>query len=51
MIKREWAGLQHVTLQNKKSICDALRNLVPSVQFKKREKHPLRSVTFSKIAG
>ena len=25
-------------------ICDALRNLVPYVQFKKREKHPWRSV-------
>ena len=23
-------------------ICDALRNLVPFVQFKKREKHPWR---------
>ena len=31
--------------------CDALRNLVPFVQFKKREKHPWRSVTFSKVAG
>ena len=30
---------------------DALRDLVPFVQFKKREKHPWRSVTFSKIAG
>ena len=26
-------------------ICDALRNLVPFVQFKKREKHPWRSDT------
>ena len=26
------------------SICDALRDLVPFVQFKKREKHPWRSV-------
>ena len=25
--------------------------LVPFVQFKKREKHPWRSVTFSKVAG
>ena len=32
-------------------ICDALRDLVPFVQFKKREKHPWRSVTFSKVAG
>ena len=31
-------------------IC-ALRDLVPFVQFKKREKHPWRSVTFSKVAG
>ena len=34
-----------------KDICDALRDLVSFVQFKKREKHPWRSVTFSKVAG
>ena len=28
-----------------------LLDLVPFVQFEKREKHPWRSVTFSKIAG
>ena len=28
-------------------ICDALRDLVPFVQFKKREKHPWKSVKFS----
>ena len=28
-------------------ICGALRDLVPFVQFKKREKHPWRSVNFS----
>ena len=28
------------------SICDALRDFVPFVQFKKREKQPWRSVTF-----
>ena len=28
------------------AICDALRNLVPFVQFKKREKHPWKSVKF-----
>ena len=33
------------------NICDALRDLVPFVQFKKREKHPWRSVNFSKVAG
>ena len=33
------------------SICDALRDLVPYVQFKKREKHSWRSVTFSKVTA
>ena len=28
-----------------------LCHLVPFVQFKKREKHPWGSVTFSKVAG
>ena len=32
-------------------ICDVLLIFVPFVQFKKREKHPRRSVTFSKVAG
>ena len=32
-------------------IWDALRDLVPFVQIKKRKKHPWRSVTFSKVAG
>ena len=32
-------------------MCDALRNLVPFVQFKKREKNPWGSVNFSKFAG
>ena len=32
-------------------ICDALLDLVPFVQFKRREKHPWRSVNFSKVAG
>ena len=31
--------------------CGALRDLVQFVQFKKREKHPWRSVNFSKVAG
>ena len=31
--------------------CGALRDLVPFVQFKKREKHPWRSVNLSKVAG
>ena len=29
----------------------ALRDLVPFVQLKKREKHPWKSVAFSKAAG
>ena len=29
----------------------ALRDLVPFLQFKKREKHPWGSVNFSKVAG
>ena len=31
-------------------ICDVLHDLVPFVQFRKRKKHPWRSVTFSKVA-
>ena len=32
-------------------IFEALRDMVTFVQFKKREKHPWRSVNFSKVAG
>ena len=32
-------------------VCDALRDLVVFVQFKKRKKHPWRSTNFSKVAG
>ena len=38
-------------IYQKNEICDALRNLVLFVRFKKREKHPWRSVNFSKTAG
>ena len=31
-------------------ICDGLRDLVSFVHFKKREKHPWRNVTFTKVA-
>ena len=31
--------------------CDALHDLVLFLQFKKREKHPCRSVAFSKVVG
>ena len=33
--------------KRRKLIYNALRDLVPFVQFKKREKHPWRSVTFN----
>ena len=33
------------------TICDALRDLIPFVQFKKCEKHPWKSFAFSKVAG
>ena len=32
-----------------KTICDALDDLIPIVQFKKGEKQPSMSVTFSKV--
>ena len=32
-------------------ICGALRDLIPFVQFEKREKHPWKNVTFSKVAS
>ena len=32
-------------------LCDALRDFIQSVQFKKCEKFPWRSVTFSKVGG
>ena len=35
--------------RNKK--CGALHDLVPSAQFRKREKHPWRSVNFSKACN
>ena len=43
-----WAGVNSLEW---KIIYDALGDLIPFVQFKKREKRPWRSVTFSKIAG
>ena len=33
------------------NICDALRDLVPFVKYKKHQKYSWRSVTFSKVAG
>ena len=31
------------------AICDPLRDFVPFIQFKKREKHPWRSVNFLQL--
>ena len=33
------------------SVCDVLRDFIPFIQFKEREKHLWKSVTFSKVAG
>ena len=38
-------------IYSSENICGALRDLVPFVQFKRREKKPWRSVNFSKAAG
>ena len=45
----QWESDNYITelLIKKNIICDALRDLVPFVQFKKREKYPWISVTFS----
>ena len=49
-------GLWHCCFRMKYSVllymksCRALRDLEPFEQFKQREKHPWRSVTFSKVA-
>ena len=38
-------------LMFRESLYDALSDLVTFLQLKKREKHPWRSVNFSKVAG
>ena len=44
--------LRTIYAQRTIGLCsDVLHDLVPFVQFKIREKHPWRSVTFSKVAG
>ena len=47
-MKRNWISK---FLRYLLAIRDGLRDLVRFVQFKKREKHPRRSVNFSKVAG
>ena len=54
-----WNGLRPILKLSKSflkgetnaAICGALCDLVAFIQFKKREKHPWRSVNFSKGAG
>ena len=43
--------LPNLKLRSRTQLCDALSDLVPFVQFKKREKHPWRGVNFSKAAA
>ena len=50
-IRMNTCRLQRVTKSFFTVKCDALRDLVPLVQFKNREKHPWRSVNFSKVAS
>ena len=38
-------------LMTYQTICGALHDLVAFVQFEKCEKHPWRSISFSKVAG
>ena len=42
-------GKLHFLCSDQKTKCDDLCDLVPFIQFKKREKHSWRSVTFSKV--
>ena len=55
ILRRKWGRQTSWTISriacNIPYICDALRDLVSFVQFKKREKHPWRNVIFSKVAG
>ena len=39
----------YIYRQGKQYISETLRDLVPFAQFKKRGKHPYRSVTFRKV--
>ena len=50
-LSRKIASVVPRPAMNLNCICNALRGLVPFVQFKKREKHPWRSVSFSKVAS
>ena len=43
--------LRYIFTFSHRNICDTMRDLVLFEQFKKREKHPWMSITFSKVAG
>ena len=44
-------GLKFIKLSHFKGGClDALSNLVPFIQFEKREKHPLRNIAVTIVA-
>ena len=47
LIILKWLKIRY----SRPKICSALRDLALFVQFKKREKHPWRSVAFSKVPG
>ena len=56
MYKIKYSGVSHTVADFSlrlfcPKICVALCDLVPLVQFKKREKHTWTSATFSKVAG
>ena len=48
--KKKLAKLKVNKKDDRTLLCDALRNLGPFVQFKKREKHLWKSVASSKVA-
>ena len=47
----QWSIEMNGNIGTKQVKCNALHDLVAFIQFKKREKHPWRSVNFSKVAG
>ena len=51
MIHLSPSQLNYSSAEKRIDKISVLRNLVTFVQFKKREKHPWRSATFSRVAG
>ena len=50
-LKKKYSCFRYIPNSMMQTLCDVLRDLVPFVQFRKREKRPWKSVTFSKVAG